>query len=243
MTIEFRSPTPNQEPALRGLFTEAFGDEGFTELFFRHGYAPERCMIAHDGQLLAAAHWFDCTRNDKKAAYLYGIAAVRSCRRQGIGSRLIRETIAVLKARGYEEIFLVPAEASLFSYYERFGFRTVGTVHESAVAAGSPIPIRKLTTEGYAAARKRLLPQNAIIQDGPCLALLAGYAEFFATEKSVFSRSDGMIWEFLGDESEIPGVIAALNLDSATVRTPGPGRDFARGLEISGPVYLGLALD
>ena len=67
MTIDFRSPVPGQEPALRALFTQAFGDEVFTELFFRLGYGPERCICAVSGEeVLAAAHWFDCTLEGKR---------------------------------------------------------------------------------------------------------------------------------------------------------------------------------
>ena len=59
MTIEFRQPRPEEEASLRALFTEAFGDAAFTDLFFRTGYAPERCRAAFEGALLAALHWFD----------------------------------------------------------------------------------------------------------------------------------------------------------------------------------------
>ena len=39
MTIEFRHPNPGEEAALRELFTEAFEDAAFTDLFFRGGSA------------------------------------------------------------------------------------------------------------------------------------------------------------------------------------------------------------
>ena len=50
MTIEFRTPRPSEEASLRDLFTEAFGDAAFTDLFFRTGYGPERCLGAFEGQ-------------------------------------------------------------------------------------------------------------------------------------------------------------------------------------------------
>ncbi len=243
MTIEFRSPTPDQEPALRALFTQAFGDEAFTELFFRLGYGPERCIIAHDSELLAAAHWFDCTLEGKKAAYFYGIAAFEHCRGRGIGTKLIEASIQALKNRGYEAIFLVPAEESLFSYYKRLGFQTVGTIRERTVNAAAPLPLRRLTVGEYAQMRRELLPSHALIQEGPCLELLGGYAQFYATDRSIAAVSEDMVWEFLGDETQAPGLIAALGLPSAKIRTPGPGRDFAMALDGSEPVYLGLALD
>ncbi len=241
MTIEFRHPAPSEEPRLRALFTEAFGDEGFTDLFFRTGFAPDRCLAAFDGALLAALHWFDCSLDGKKAAYIYAIAAFQSCRGRGIGSRLIRAALEEL--RGYDAVFLVPAEESLFGYYERFGFRAVSTIREERVPAGTPLPLRRLTLEEYTEARRQLLPAHALVQEGPCLALLAGYADFYATDQALAAVSQDMIWELLGDPSEAPGLIAALGMPAATVRTPGPGRPFAMGIGVAGSVYLGLALD
>ncbi len=243
MTIEFRKPTAAEEPRLRELFTEAFGDEGFTDLFFRTGYTRSRCLGAYDGELLAALHWFDCSLDGKKAAYIYGIASFKICRGRGIGSRLIRSALERLMGEGYGPVLLVPAEESLFGYYERFGFRAVGTIREERVPAGTPLPLRELSAAEYAEARKKLLPEHSLIQEGACLELLSGYANFYATEHAVAAVSDHMIWELLGDFSEAPGLIAALGLHAATVRIPGPGRPFAMGIGVAGPIHLGLALD
>ena len=243
MTIEFRHPRPEEEAPLRALFTEAGGDGDFTDLFFRTGYAPERCLASFDGALLAALHWFDCSLEGQKAAYIYGIAAFESCRGLGVGSGLIRAALEELENRGYEAVFLVPAEPSLFGYYERFGFRAVSTIREFPVSASTPLPLRKLTADEYAAARKKLLPAHSLLQEGPCLALLSGYADFYATDRAVAAVSGDMVWELLGDLSEDPGLIAALGLPTATVRTPGPGRPFAMALGTDGPISLGLALD
>ena len=243
MTIDFRQPRLEEEAPLRALFTEAFGDEGFTDLFFRTGYAPERCLAAFDGDLLAALHWFDCSFEGQKAAYIYGIAAFESCRGRGVGSALIRAALDELKKRGYEAVFLVPAEPSLFGYYERFGFRAVSTIREFTLSASAPLPLKKLTADEYAAARRKLLPKASLLQEGACLSLLSGYADFYATDRSVAAVSGDAVWELLGDERDAPGLIAALGLPTATVRTPGPGRPFAMGLGTDGPMYLGLALD
>ena len=243
MTIDFRQPRPEEEAPLRALFTEAFGDGGFTDLFFRTGYAPARCLAAFDGDLLAALHWFDCSLEGQKAAYIYGIAAFESYRGRGVGSALIRAALEELNKRGYEAVFLVPAEPSLFGYYERFGFRAVSTIREFPVSASAPLPLRKLTADEYAAARKKLLPAYSLLQEGACLSLLSGYADFYATDRAVAAVSGDMVWELLGDENDGPGLIAALGLPTAAVRTPGPGRPFAMGLGTDGPIYLGLALD
>ena len=242
MTIEFHPPHPVEEAGLRALFTEAFGDAAFTDLFFRTGYSPDRCMAAFDGKLLAALHWFDCSLDGKKAAYVYGIAAFAACRGQGIGSKLIRFSVEYLQNRGYEVIALVPAEESLFPYYERFGFRAAGTISEKRVTATAPLPILPLTASEYADARRKLLPTHSLQQDA-CLPLLAGYADFYATPRAIAAVSGQMVWELLGEEADAPGLIAALSLESATVRTPGGDRPFAMAIGAQAPIYLGLALD
>ena len=242
MTIDIRPPQPADEAALSRLFTEAFGDESFTELFFRQGFSAERCLAAFGGELLAALHWFDCTLEGQKAAYVYGIAVFAACRGQGIGSRLIRFSVEYLQNRGYEVIALVPAEESLFPYYERFGFRRIGTISEKRITATAPLPIRTLTAAEYAEARRKLLPAHSL-QQTACLPLLAGYADFYATPRAIAAVSGQMVWELLGEDADAPGLIAALSLESATVRTPGGDRPFAMAIGAEAPIYLGLALD
>ena len=243
MTIELRHPRPGEEAALRELFTEAFGDADFTDLFFGRGYSPARCLGAFDGELLAALHWFDCMLNGEKAAYIYGIAAFQAQRGRGIGSELIRGALEKLQELGYRQILLVPAGESLFRYYERFGFRTAGTIREMEIGAGEALSIRRLTVSEYAAARRKLLPERGLLQEGPCLELLSGYAEFYAAGEALAAVTGDMVLELLGDEAAAPGMIAALGLEKATVRMPGPGRPFAMALGGAGECYLGLALD
>ena len=225
MTIEFRRPNATEEAALRSLFTEAFGDAAFTDLFFRLGFSPDRCLAAFDGE-------------GQNAAYLYGIAAFEGCRGRGVGSALIRAALEQLDC----PVLLVPAEESLFGYYERFGFRRVSTIREARIGAGAPLPLRKLTLAEYAEARRRLLPPHSLDQTA-CLPLLEGYADFYATPHAIAAVSGELVWELLGDASEAPGLIAALGRSAATVRTPGEGRPFAMGIGAEGPIHLGLALD
>ena len=243
MTIELRHLHPGEEAVLRELFTEAFGDEDFTDLFFAKGYSRSRCLGAFAGELLAALHWFDCTLDGEKAAYVYGIASFKAQRGRGIGSELIRGALEKLQELGYRQILLVPAEESLFGYYERFGFRAASTIREIQVEAGEILPIRRLTVSEYAAARRKLLPERGLLQEGPCLELLSGYAEFYAAGETIAAVTEDTVWELLGDEAAAPGMIAALGLKSATVRMPGPGRPFAMALGGTGDCYLGLALD
>lgn len=243
MTIEFRPPRIDEEEQLRALFTEAFTDAWFTDLFFSRGYSPDRCFLAAEANILAAMHWFDCDLNGKKAAYVYGIAAFEAHRGRGIGSRLIRAGLEFLKAQGYDVILLVPAEESLFGYYARFGFAAVSTIREETVTAGTPLPVRKLTISEYAELRRKYLPENGVLQEGPALELLDGYADFYAADHALCAVSGRLVWELLGDENYAPGILGALDIAEATVRAPGGVRPFAMGIGCDAPVYFGLALD
>lgn len=242
MTIEFRPPKQSEEGQLKELFTEAFHDAWFTELFFEKGYSPERCFAAVENEVLAALHWFDCSLRGKRAAYIYGIAAFEKQRGQGIGSRLIRSALAHLE-KCYDAVLLVPAEESLFGYYERFGFSAVSSISQETISAGTPLPIRKLTVSEYAELRRRYLPENGVIQEGPALELLEGYADFYATDHALCAVSGKVVWELLGDQNDAPGILAALGKDDAIVRTPGEGQPFAMGVGCDKSVYFGLALD
>ena len=242
MTIEFRPPRGGEEPQLQALFTEAFGDARFTELFFRLGYSPDRCFLAAAGQVLAALHWFDCSLHGRRCAYVYGIAAFEHCRGRGIGSALIRAAMAHLQ-KSYEAILLVPAEEGLFGYYERFGFSTVSTICQETVLPGAPLPLRKLSIGEYATLRRALLPTNGVIQEGAALELLEGYADFYATQNTLCAVSGRLVWELLGDKGDAPGILGALGISEATVRTPGGDIPFAMAIGAEAPIYLGLALD
>ena len=237
MTIEFRPPRVGEEPQLQALFTEAFGDARFTELFFQRGYSPDRCFLAAADQVLAALHWIDCDLHGRRFAYVYGIAAFESCRGQGIGSALIRAAIEHLR-QSYEVILLVPAEEGLFGYYERFGFSAVSTICQETVLPGAPLPLRKLSTGEYAALRRKLLPLGGVIQEGAALELLEGYADFYATENALCAVSGRLIWELLGDKRDAPGILGSLGIPEATVRSPGGDIPFAMAIGAEAPIYL-----
>ena len=125
MTIEFRPPRPGEEGQLRALFTEAFHDAWFTELFFDRGYSPDRCFLAAETEVLAGLHWFDCTLRGRKLAYLYGIATFEAQRGKGIGSRLIQAALKHLE-QDYDAALLVrlaplcPCGSSAFSNTQHF---------------------------------------------------------------------------------------------------------------------------
>ncbi len=241
MAIEFRPPRPEEFPQLRCLFVEAFGEPEFADSFFQLAYAPERCLVATEGEILGMLHWFDCFQDGKKLAYLYAVAVKPARQGTGIGSRLLRYTLEYLS--DYGGILLVPAEESLFSYYEKFGFSVCSSIREISAEAGEPVPVRRLTAAEFGELRRDYLPSKGIRQEGEALELLASYAHFYASPHALAAVSGGNVLEFLGDEQELPGLLAALGLGRAEVRMPGESRPFAMGRGAEENLYFGLALD
>ena len=239
--------------ARKALWQEAFGDpEDFTELFFQKGFSPNRHMyVAREGQLAGALYWFDCLWQGKKLAYIYGVAVAKKFRGRGISRQLMEMTHDHLRENGYYGAVLVPAGESLFSMYEKLGYRGFCPMEKKNVQPGAPIALEQLDKKKYAALRRKNLPEGGVLQEGAALDFLAGYNRFFAGDSCLFAAAQEedtlYIQEFLGDPSKLPGAVAALGAKSAKVRLPGGSKVFAMYLGFTEdrqmPSYFGIALD
>lgn len=250
---ELRFPAEGEVRALRQLWREAFGEsEEFLDLFFSAAYDPKRCFVAvEDGSPGAMLYWFDCEYRGRRVAYLYGIATAQSHRGRGLATALMEKAQDYLEKLGYVAALLVPAGESLFRLYEQRGYRTVGFLSEQTVmAAAAPLALRELTAADYAAVRRTLLPESAVIQEGENLRLLSGYSRFYGGDGWCAVVSDGensVVTELLGDANAAPGLLAALEIREAVVRSPGENRPFAMARALREPVpedvYFGFAFD
>lgn len=250
---ELRHPTVEEVPALRGLWKEAFDEaDSFLDLFFSTAFAPNRCLVAaEEGRVAAMLYWFDCTLDGAPVAYLYGIATAKDFRGRGLATKLMEAAHLRLKGAGYGAAILVPAEERLFRFYGQRGYQTVGHLRETVVpAAGTALPVREIGPEEYARLRKTLLPPDAVVQEGENLALLAGYARFYAGEGWCAVVAPGqrpVVAEFLGREDAAGGLLAALGIPAATVRSPGGEKPFAMARALTGTVpervYFAFAFD
>lgn len=220
--------------ALRQLWQEAFGDsDAFLDAFFTTAYAPDRCQAVMDGnRAVSALYWIPHRLGEKKIAYIYAVATAKSHRGQGLCRRLMAQTHEILRAQGYAGALLVPGNAGLGDFYAAMGYHYCSRIREfSAVAAPCPIPVQKLSVTNYAHRRKAMLPANSVLPGKEALAFLATQADFYAGKNWLLAgcRMDGRFigMEFLGDEAQIPGILAALEAKIGSFRTPGNHRDFA----------------
>ena len=242
-------PTAARQRQLRALWQEAFGDEdAYLDIFFGTAFSRDRCLCAvEEGQVVSAVYWLDCLCRGRKLAYLYALATGEAFRGRGIASALMADVHSLLAGSGYRGAILSPGSESLFRFYRRMGYETVGFVTEQTVSAGTPLPLREIGRQEFAALRRELLPANGLRQEGANLAYLSRFARFYAGADWIAAVSGSTAAEYLGPEDRIPGLLGTLGLDQARVRLPGNDRPLVMGLSLNGQplqeVYFGFPFD
>lgn len=237
---------------LKKLWLEAFEDPAeVVDGFFGTGFSSDRCrrLYAND-RLACALYWFDVFLDNRKLAYIYGVATDKQMRSQGYGRRLMHHAHQQLKRQGYSGAVLVPGNAGLFAFYEKLGYKTCCKISEFSCQASSPVPVRQLDLCQFALARRKKLPKGSVLQEGATLSFLNTYYRFWAGEDWVLAGTvtQGTLYvqEFLGDAALAPAITAALGAQKGRFRTPGTDRPFAMHYgfdDAPAPKYFGLAMD
>ena len=129
---------PQERSAVRSINEAAFGRPDEADLIdgLRTGGAVLLSLVAEleqriVGHILFTRMWIDTNDGPVPAAALAPMAVLPGHQRRGIGGRLIREGLDLLRGRG-ERVVIVLGHAG---YYPRFGFS-----HEKARALKSPFP-------------------------------------------------------------------------------------------------------
>lgn len=238
----------------KDLFFEAFEDsDDFLSRFEKIAFSPERCHYIKDGEtVISALYWFDCESSSGNLAYIYGVATRKSHRGRGLCKRLFEETHKILKERDYKGALLVPAEDSLYPFYERLGYRVATFISEKTVTSSEGAThLYPLDKYDYSVHRRNYLPEGSVAEGKEALDFLASYAEFYRGDDflAVVERRDGKlrITELLGNSGKAPEIVSTLGFDTAVLRTPGNDRPFAMFYPLTEDApdlsYFGLALD
>jgi len=250
----FEQPDPSQLEQLVQLWKEAFGEyDGFWELFLETGYLPEHCRcITENGQPLAGLYWFDCSCGDDKIAYVYAVVTDSRHRGRSLCRKLMEEVHTHLSACGYDSVMLVPAEEGLRQMYRKLGYEDCTTVGKLSCPAGNTaVEIRNVSTEEYAALRRKLLPEGGVLQEGIQLPFLTAQAQLFAGADFLLAayldgeELHGM--ELLGNPEAAPGIVKALGCDRGIFQLPGKETPFAMIHRLTNtaatPIYFGFSFD
>ena len=252
MKIDF--PSAHHTHQQRSLWQTAFGDtDTFLDSFFRTAYAQGRCRcVLEDDRILANLYWIDCCVSNQKLAYIYAVATHPDHRGKGLCRMLMENTHALLLSQGYAGTVLVPQKESLRKMYAGMGYTNIGGLSEfSCTAAKSPVALRAIGPEEFARLRRKLLPENAVIQEGDGLAFLAEQMQFYAGNDFLMTAclENGKLHapEFLGRADAAPGVLATLGISTGTFRMPGTEKPFAMYCPLTentvSPDYFGFAFD
>lgn len=216
-------PNLSQVPQLRQLWQEAFGDtDSFLDKFFSFAFSPRRCLCATIGcELAAMAYWFSC----EEYAYIYAVATAEKHRGKGICHTLMDKMHHILLQEGYAGCIVMPGEESLRDFYQGMGYANFGGVHEFHCDAGTPLVLRKISKDEYAALRRNYLPAGGVVQEGENLSFLSCWANYYEGPNVLVTAlwEDGelKVMELLGDENAAPGIVAALGAKCGSFRTPG----------------------
>lgn len=219
-------PLPGDTAALRQLWKDVFADtDAFLDTFFSAAFSCDHCLcVTQDGAIVAAAYWLDCEISGRKAAYIYAVATAEQHRGQGFCRALMAHIHKILGNRGYCGSILVPGDADLRRMYGAMGYENFGGIREfTCEATHAAADLREIGTEEYTSLRWQHLQENAVLQKGANLALLDKLAKFYTGSGCLLavSREQDLVLELLGDTAAVPGILKALGIGHARVRTAG----------------------
>lgn len=126
-------------PALTEIWKACFKDtEENTVRIFEKLQKPENILVLPCGGEIAAMlsfREFELTspENQCKAAYIYGVATHPAYQGKGYSTVLLGNAAKLLTHRGYACAVLVPAEESLFGFYQKRGFETAFKLNKATV--------------------------------------------------------------------------------------------------------------
>ena len=110
------------------LWQEAFGDSReFVDAFFAH-FPCDDCAhtLSLGGRVVSVLYALPSTLciagSEHSAAYIYAVATAADCRGRGYMQLLVERVEGLLRSRGVEYLYLLPASGTLRNYYSRLGY-------------------------------------------------------------------------------------------------------------------------
>ena len=161
MKTEIREIRPEDREALIALWHRVFEDPeelpaAFLDLLPDLGSGTAAFA---EGRLAGAAYIVTAQRvGDKRAAYLYAVAVHPEYRGLGLGGALSRFAARLGKERGADFVCTLPAEPSLYAWYEGLiGTRCILHRREEKLPSRPGPAVKALTPDDYNARREALL--------------------------------------------------------------------------------------
>lgn len=182
-----RQYRPGDRAALTALWRQVFGDpEAVVAAFF--DALPQMgigAVAEAEGRPVGAAYVLDALAvvdaagRERRCGYLYAVAVAPEHRHQGLGAALSQKAADISLSRGTEFICTLPAEASLYAWYEEIlGLGCALHRKPYAVTARPVWPAERLCPEDYLARREVLMAGVPHLRPAPAVMDFAG--QFYA---------------------------------------------------------------
>jgi hypothetical protein len=216
-------------------------------------------VLVVNGELVSVFYLLEATLCGWPVRYLYAACTHPAHRAKGYMGRLL----GFAQAR-FPKIALLPAGPELYAYYAKFGFAArfawqVCTLTRASLGQAKPaLAVRLLPRELAALREKNLAPVPHLSWNEAAVAYaVAAGGELFCCKSgyALYTRSRGhvLVRELCCPPDAAPGLLAALDFETCTLRAPaGLALPFA-GKAVPGGMlwgdvpghdfYLGLAME
>ena len=227
-SFDLREYSTQDQSQLLSLWCKVFGDPPkLVETFFH--LLPEMgtcCVAAKDTQILGAAYLIDGFtllvpgQPPRRCGYLYAVAVHEQFRGEGIGAAVSREAASLGFGRGADLICTLPAEDSLYRWYEKtLSLNSICTRRRRTMEQ-LPSAAKPLSVTEYLSRREFILSgtphtalNSAAMEFQQCLCETYG-GGLYACGTSIFcAYRDGDHWVI----PEVLPVSANLQTDAADV--------------------------
>ena len=232
-----RKTGPDDVPALKALWKQAFGDtDAEINSFFTTVYPEATGFCAEeDGAVVAMLFALPLTlahgEETQKAAYLYAVATDEAFRGRGVCRALMEFAEKTLRKRYVSCLLLVPETEQLAAYYETMGYTRQDSCTAQTLRADAPQGAAAVVTpQEYAGLRETLLFDVAHARYSKAqLDYAAEDLDFYRLEHgyalgcAAVRRAEQRVEELLPDARMLPALAAALGAGSYPVKLPGRG--------------------
>ena len=220
---------------LSRLWKVVFSDnDKFINLFFDKQY--NRCetfCYEEDGKVVSAFYLLPCNISFGGqifcGRYLYAAATYPEYRGKKLMSKLINEAQSYCEKQGVDFISLLPAEESLYGYYERFGFKEAMYRFESVIKSDctQSIVLSKINNGEELLEYRNNYCKDRLIFGAQELEFIIEAMKFYGSQflkyedcYAVINKEDNEIYEFIGEDiSKINNFIGYLN-DEVRISSP-----------------------
>lgn len=251
--MNIKSPETKDIPGLHRLWKQAFGDsDAFISHFFSTAFSPSRARCLYvENQPVSVIYWFDCDYMGASVAYLYAIATDKAFQRRGFFKKLMENTLKHLENCGYAGAVLVPADYTLFPFYEKAGYASFGGIRNISATAGNiACAYWEITPEEFLSLEKTHCPVSGVFHRDTTLQFYAQSCKFYRGEDWILAaeKKDGILMGhlFWGDPQRIPEILFALNCQSGKFLSPSGNEKYAMchlfAPEFPLPDYFGISL-